>query len=261
MVLIEDIFNIFFDMSLRELFLFLLDIYLVWLIVYLLFNLIKLNVRTMQLLKGLIFIYIIDYISRLLGLEALENLVDEIIRYGVLALIIIFQPEIRGALEQIGLNSTKNDKNKSEEHTLIDRLCDSIDFLSKRHIGALIVIEQSVKLNEFVTPSTIINSEVSSELLNTIFVPTTPLHDGAVIIRDGKLYCAGAYLPLANQGDISKELGTRHRAAIGVSEISDAITLVVSEETGKISITRNGKISRFETIEEFSEALKLFYSK
>jgi diadenylate cyclase len=229
----------------------------VWLIIYLLFNLIKLNVRTFQILKGLVFIAFINLISQWFNLTALHGLINVIIGHGVLAFIIIFQPEIRAALEQIGINSVKG-KEKKDKDTLVDTLCQSIEFLAKRYIGALIVIEQEVKLDEFLSSSTIMDSKLSFELLNTIFVPTTPLHDGAVIIRNENIYCAGAYLPLTSREDVSKELGTRHRSAIGTSEITDGIVLVVSEETGTMSIARNGRITRFENISEFKEALQSY---
>ena len=233
------------------------DVYLVWIVIYLLLNLVKLNIRTMQLLKGLVFIFILHFISEWFDLTALNELVDVVMGYGVFAILIIFQPELRGALEQIGLNTVKSAE-KKDKNTLIDSLCQSVGYLSKRRIGALIVIEQEIKLDEFLTSATIMDSKLSFELLNTIFVPTTPLHDGAVIIRNENIYCAGAYLPLTSREDVSKELGTRHRAAIGASEITDGVILVVSEETGTMSIARNGRITRFEDINEFKEALQSY---
>ena len=252
-----DLFSSFMDLTPFEYVLLFFDVYFVWLIIYLLLNLIKLNIRTFQLLKGLLFIVAIYFLSDLLNLLAVYNLIQLIINWGVLALIIVFQPEIRGALEQIGINSVKG-KEKKDKNSLVDILCRSIDFLSKRRIGALIVIEKEVKLDEFLSASTIMDSQLSFELLNTIFVPTTPLHDGAVIIRGDNIYCAGAYLPLTSREDISKELGTRHRAAIGASEITDGIVLVVSEENGIMSIARNGRITRFVDIAEFKEALQSY---
>jgi len=233
------------------------DIYLVWIVIYLLLNLVKLNIRTMQLLKGLVFILILHYISYYFGLIALHGLVSTVTQHSVFVMVIIFQPEIRSALEQIGINAVKGNDKKSK-NTLVDTLCQSAEYLSKRRIGALIVIEQEVKLDEFLTSATIMDSKLSFELLNTIFVPTTPLHDGAVIIRNENIYCAGAYLPLTSREDISKELGTRHRAAIGASEITDSVVLVVSEETGTMSIARNGRITRFKEIDDFKEALQSY---
>ena len=180
-------------------------------------------------------IYILDIISQIFNLYTLNSLIGNVIDWGLLAIIIIFQPEIRTGLEQIGRNSTLNrEKSSLVDRDIVSMLTNSVAFLAKRRIGALIVIERGVKLDEFITPSTIVDGEISQELLTTIFVPTTPLHDGAVMIRDGKLYCAGAYLPSTRREDINKAFGTRHRAAIGISEISDSVTLVVSEETRTI---------------------------
>ena len=176
-----------------------------------------------------------------------------------MAIIIIFQPEIRSGLEQIGRNSTLNrEQNKFVEHDVISILANSVEFLAKRRIGALIVIERGVKLDEFITPSTIIDGEISQELLTTIFVPTTPLHDGAIMIREEKLYCAGAYLPSTRREDINKSFGTRHRAAIGISEISDSVTLVVSEETGRYSIAYKGELKVYDRIDAFKNDLKQY---
>ena len=257
MQLLDEWFYPLVNLTPFEYLLLFFDVYLVWIILYLLLNLIKLNVRTMQLLKGLFLILFLDFISRHFHLTALAGLVGIVMNWGFLVLIIIFQPELRGALEQIGLNTVKGSE-KKKKHTLIDDLCRSIEYLSKRHIGALIVIEQEVKLDEFVSASTLMDSKFSVELLNTIFVPSTPLHDGAVILRDENIYCAGAYLPLTAREDVDKALGTRHRAAIGVSEITDGVVLVVSEETGTVSIARNGRITRFQEMDEFKEALQSY---
>ena len=256
-LLFSDLFDLFMNLTPLEYLRLFFDAYLVWVIIYLLLNLIKLNIRTMQLLKGLFLIVLLSFISQWFHLTALEELVDIVMGHGILVLIILFQPELRSALEQIGLNTVKG-SGKKDKNTRIDILCQSVEYLSKRHIGALIVIEQEVKLDEFLTSSTIMDSQLSFELLNTIFVPTTPLHDGAVIIRNEHIYCAGAYLPLTSREDVSKELGTRHRAAIGASEITDGIVLVVSEETGTMSIARNGRITRFEEIDKFKEALQSY---
>ena len=236
-----------------------LDIYFVWLIIYYLLKLIKANVRAIQILKGLVLIYLIDLLSSRLELHALNQLVGYAITWGILAIIIIFQPEIRGGLEQIGRNSMINrSKNNLESRGIVNILCESIEFLAKRRIGALVVIERDVKLDEFIYPSTLMESQISRELLTTIFIPTTPLHDGAVILREEKILCAGAYLPSTKREDISKSFGTRHRAAIGISEISDSITLTVSEETGLFSIAYNGVLKRYENIDSFKEDLQRY---
>ena len=251
--------NILEEFTLLNFFLFGLDIYFVWLIFYYVLRLIQSNVRAIQIVKGLIIFFVLDLISQLFNLFTLNMLIEMVINFGLLAIIIIFQPEIRSGLEQIGRNSMLNrSKNNLEEKGLVSILCDSVEFLAKRRIGALIVIEREVKLDEFITPSTILASKLSKELLTTIFVPTTPLHDGAVIIREEMLYCAGAYLPSTRQEDINKAFGTRHRAAIGISEISDSITLTVSEETGRFSIAHNGVLKVYEQIDLFKEDLQRY---
>ena len=257
MQIFDNLLYSFSDLTLFDYLRLFFDVYLVWIVVYLLLNLVKLNVRTLQLLKGLFFIFVLSLISNWFDLTALGNLVGAVTAYPVLIMIIIFQPELRGALEQIGINAVKGADSKNKI-TLVDTLAESAEYLSKRRIGALIVIEQDVKLDEYLSSATILDSKLSSELMNTIFVPTTPLHDGAVIIRDENLYCAGAYLPLTTREDINKQLGTRHRAAIGASEITDGIVIVVSEETGTISIARKGKITKFEHIENFKETLRTY---
>ena len=236
-----------------------IDICFVWIIIYYILKLIKSNVRAVQILKGVMLIYLIDIISQIFDLYTLSALIGNIIDWGLLAVIIIFQPEIRSGLEQIGRNSTMNrEKNSLAVNDIHSILANSVEFLAKRRIGALIVIERGVKLDEFITPSTIIDGEISQELLTTIFVPTTPLHDGAVMIRDGKLYCAGAYLPSTRREDINKAFGTRHRAAIGISEISDSLTLVVSEETGRYSIAYKGELKVYDRIDTFKADLEKY---
>ncbi|MGL4336421.1 MAG: diadenylate cyclase CdaA [Turicibacter sp.] len=236
-----------------------LDVYFVWLILYYILKLIKSNVRAVQILKGVVLIYIIDLISQVFDLYTLNSLIGNVIDWGLLAIIIIFQPEIRSGLEQIGRNSMlTREKISGKNNDIVEILKNSIEFLAKRRIGALIVIERGVKLDEFITPSTIIGGSISQELLTTLFVPTTPLHDGAVIIRDEMLYCAGAYLPSTRREDISKQFGTRHRAAIGISEISDSITIVVSEETGRFSIAYKGELKVYDHIDLFYKDLKQY---
>jgi len=254
--------NILDDFTLLNFLLLGLDIYFVWLIFYYVLRLIQANVRAIQIVKGLIIIFVIDLISQIFNLVTLNMLIGMVIDWGLLAIIIIFQPEIRSGLEQIGRNSMRNrNRNNLEENGMISTLCSSVEFLAKRRIGALIVIERDVKLDEFIMPSTILASKLSKELLTTIFVPTTPLHDGAIIIRDEMLYCAGAYLPSTRREDINKSFGTRHRAAIGISEISDSITLTVSEETGKFSIAYNGELKVYEQIDTFKEDLQRYLDK
>ena len=245
------------DIKFMDIVLLCLDVYLVWLIVYSVLKLIRANVRAVQILKGVVLIYIINFASQMLNLYTLNSLIGTVVDWGFLAFIIIFQPEIRSGLEQLGRNNILvREREVKEDDEVINILCESMEFLAKRRIGALIVIERGINLDEFITPSTLLGASISKELLTTIFVPTTPLHDGAVIMRNNTVYCAAAYLPSTRREDINKAFGTRHRAAIGISEISDSVTLVVSEETGRCSIAYNGELKVFDDMERFASELK-----
>jgi diadenylate cyclase len=184
---------------------------------------------------------------------------DQILPFGFLTIIIIFQPELRRALEQLGrgrLFARTNMQEEEERDRLMEAITKSVSYMAKRRIGALISIEKETGLSEYIETGISMNSELTSELLINIFIPNTPLHDGAVIIQKNKIAAAGCYLPLSESPFISKELGTRHRAAIGLSEVTDAITIVVSEETGAVSITANGDINRNLNAEEFEARLR-----
>ena len=204
--------------------------------------------RAMQLVKGIIFLIFITWVSYILNFRILNYILTTIMTYGVILLIVLFQPELRRALEQLG-SSNKLTKYFGLEKDLISKTKEEIykivfatTELAKNKIGALIVIERDIKLKEIISTGVSINSEISSQLLVNIFTPNTPLHDGAVIIKENKIAAAACMLPLAADDDIAKELGTRHRAAIGMSKESDAIVIVVSEETGKISIAKEGNL-------------------
>lgn len=203
--------------------------------------------RAMQLLKGIIFLIIITALSSLFRLNILHYILSSIMTYGVILLIILFQPELRRALEQLGSNKInkyfgieKDIVIKTKED--IYKIVIAVLELSKTKTGALIVLERDIKLKDIMSTGVNINAEISPQLLVNIFTPKTPLHDGAVIISNNKISAAACMLPLASDKDIAKELGTRHRAAIGMSKESDAIVIVVSEETGKISIAKNGTL-------------------
>lgn len=186
-------------------------------------------------------------------------MLKQVIEFGFLAIIIIFQPEIRRGLEQIGrgkLFQRSTSQEEEEQTRLIEAMKKSVSYMAKRRIGALISIEKDTGLNEYIETGIGLNAEVSSELLINIFIPNTPLHDGAVIMQKDKVTAAACYLPLSESPFISKELGTRHRAALGLSEVTDAITIVVSEETGAISITLNGNLHRNLSLEEFETLLR-----
>ena len=204
--------------------------------------------RALQLLKGIMFLILFTWVSSLLNLTILNYILTNIMTYGVILLIVLFQPELRRALEQLG-SSNKLTRFFGFEKDIIAKTKEDIYKigiaameLSKDKTGALIVIERDIHLKEIISTGVTINSEVSPQLLVNIFSPNTPLHDGAVVISENKISAAACMLPLASDGDIARELGTRHRAAIGMSKESDAIIVVVSEETGKISIAKEGTL-------------------
>lgn len=221
-----------------------LDIFIMWLVLYYAIKIIRSNSRTIQIFKGILLIVLLDALAKFLGLKTLAYLTDVFINWGFLAVIIIFQPEIRSLLERMGKTnvfSRINTLTGNEKEKLVDQIVTATMLLSKDQTGALISIEQSYPLDDFIATGTKLNSDVTAELLTSLFVTSTPLHDGAVIIQGDKIACASAYFPPTNL-DLPSRFGARHRAAIGISEITDALTICVSEETGKISVTENGKI-------------------
>ena len=207
--------------------------------------------RAGKLLTGVATVAVLFAVSELLEMYAMRYILDSFFGYGLVVLAIIFQPELRAAMERIGsvpFNGLKNigveTRELSASGAWIGAVADAAKNLSFSKTGALIVIERSTKLGEYINTGTTVNADLSPELLCAIFANKAPLHDGAVIIRSGRLYAAGCYLPLSDKNDIFKGLGTRHRAAIGLSEQSDAIVVVVSEETGTISIAFRGELFR-----------------
>lgn len=204
--------------------------------------------RAMQLIKGIIFLIIITWLSFIFNLKILNYILTTIMTYGVILLIVLFQPELRRALEQLGASNKltryfgleKDIISKTKED--IYKIVLAVTELSKNKVGALVVIERDIKLKEIISTGIAIHSEITPQLLVNIFTPNTPLHDGAVVIKDNKIAAAACMLPLASDDDIARELGTRHRAAIGMSKESDAIIVVVSEETGRISIAKEGTL-------------------
>ena len=203
--------------------------------------------KAWQLIKGIIFLLLASWLSGIFKLTILHQILETITDWGVLALVVIFQPEIRRALEQLGTSKftkyfglDENIATKTKE--AIYKVVIAATELSKQKIGALIVIERDIEIKDIINTGIEINSEISPQILTNIFVPNTPLHDGAVVISNNKIAAAACMLPLASDTDISKELGTRHRAAIGISKESDSIVVVVSEETGKISVAKDGTL-------------------
>ncbi len=230
-----------------------IDISLVWLVFYYILKSVRNNLKMTLLIKGIVFIIILKVISDLLGLVTIGMFLEYIIMWGPLALIIIFQPEIRNVLEQLGRSQLLG-RHKvltvDERERMVYEIVQAIDYLRKTRIGALIVIERDVSLHEYIEKSKKLYADISSELLIAIFFPKNPLHDGATIIQGNRITSAGAVLPTSNDTKISRRLGTRHRAALGISEITDAIALVVSEETGRLSIAVDGELHYNLSIED-----------
>ena len=222
------------------------DILIVAIIIYELLMLTR-DTRGSAVLKGLAMLLLIVGISNLFGLTALNWLLMSVVNNGALVLVILFQPELRKALEQIGrgarIETKRRDTDKDEATRIIDEIIRCLQDLSRRHVGALIVFEQKTGLQDIIENGIGIDARITSGLLENIFEPNTPLHDGAVVIEGDRIVAAKCILPVT-QSDVPKSYGTRHRAAIGMSEISDAIILVVSEETGGISIAHGGTIHR-----------------
>ena len=232
-----------------------IDIAIVWWLLYRLMMLIR-GTKAVTLLRGVGIVIAVKLISWYVGLTTISWLTDQIINWGVIALVVVFQPEIRRGLEHLGRSALFKQKQAYQQETrLINELDDAIQYMSKRHIGALISIEMETGLEEYIETGIKIDAEVSSQLLINTFIPNTPLHDGAVIIKDARLAAAAAYLPLSDNPTIPKELGTRHRASVGISEVTDALTIVVSEETGDVSITRNAELMQSLSREDYRKYL------
>lgn len=234
-----------------------LDILVVWYLIYKLFDLLK-GTKAVQLLKGIAVIIVARVISLILGLNTVSWIMDQVITYGVIAAIVIFQPEVRRGLEHLGRAGFSRTSNKSErkDMAVVKAFDQAIQYMSKRKIGALITIQKNTGLEEYIETGIPINATITGELLINIFIPNTPLHDGAVIVKDDKIAVACAYLPLSESETIPKEFGTRHRAAVGVSEVSDSLTIIVSEETGEVSLAQNNNLQAHLSREEYLEVLK-----
>lgn len=223
-----------------------LDIILVAFIIYHIIKFVK-QTRAAQLIKGIVILLVVMYLSEWLRLNVINFILINTMQVGVIALLIVFQPELRRGLEHMGrskFGKLIQFDDRQDQKEVVDETCIAAANLAKTRTGALIVFERVTKLTDLLTGGTTIGAEVSSELLENIFVPNTPLHDGAVVIRDGQILTAAAVLPLTENKNISRELGTRHRAALGISEMADCVVLIVSEETGKISIALNGDMFR-----------------
>lgn len=238
-----------------------IDIFIVAIAIFYFIGAIR-GTRAVQLAKGLLIIVAVYMASSVLKLHTLNYILGAVVQVAMFGVIVIFQPELRNLLEKMGRLKVGNvfgivdpfgEHNETED--VIDKISRAAADMSETKTGALIVIERHTRLGEYMNSGTLMNANVSCELLGNIFTPNTPLHDGAVIIRDNKIITAGCVLPLTANTNLASELGTRHRAALGLSEASDAVIVVVSEETGKISIAINGSLTRNLTEASLKKAL------
>ncbi len=229
----------------------LVDVLIVAFIIYKVIHLVR-ETRAEQLIKGLFLIAVVYFAATVFRLSTLSFLMNMLVNYGVIALIVVFQPELRRALEKMGrsrisklvANRDVGEEELEQRRAALGEIARAAQNMSKSRTGALIVFERETKLGEIINTGTVVNADPKTDLIENIFYPKAPLHDGAMIIRDFRVHSAGCFLPLSQNYEISRELGTRHRAALGISENSDAVALVVSEETGTISIAHNGRLAR-----------------
>ncbi len=251
--LLED-FTINFS-SLSSILVTVLDILLVWAAIYYIIRIVRRNARTMQIFKGILFIIVLKFVTEIIGLTTLGYLTDNVLTWGFLAIIIIFQPEIRSLLEKLGQTQVFNNFTTltvSEKEKMVNEISLAVDYLAKNKIGALITFERTQSMIDYVQTGIKINATVTADLIISLFMPVTPLHDGAIIIQGDKISCASAYFPPTNK-ELSSKYGARHRAALGISEVMDCLTIVVSEESGTVSFTQNGQmfsvaLSEFKTL-------------
>ena len=238
------------------------DIVIVAFLLYKLLEFIK-ETRAQQLFRGILLIVAAFIASEVFNLSLLNWLLKGLATVGIIAIVILFQPEIRRALEQLGrrgiIRGQFRDLSKEERYATVHILVDAVDDFSSTRTGALIVIEQETTLADIIETGVVIDGEMSVRLLGNLFYEGSPLHDGAVIIRGNKVYAASCVLPLTSRQNIGKNLGTRHRAAVGISEVSDAFVIVVSEETGAISVVRNGELKRFLDLKSLEKMLLDIY--
>ncbi|WP_337955027.1 diadenylate cyclase CdaA [Garciella nitratireducens] len=254
MEMVEFLKELFLNMRIRDV----IDIAIVAYVFYKLMGLIK-ETRAEQLIKGIIFILLATQLSEWLGLYTINWILKNTLTVGVIAILVVFQPELRRGLERIGRSKFFGnifEKSSEEQSTgTIDEIIKAVQMLSKDKVGALIVIERETKLGEVIETGIHLDSLVSGELIINTFIPNTPLHDGAMIIRGDRIVASGCFLPLTENQGLSKQLGTRHRAGLGITENSDSVVVIVSEETGIISLAMDGKLSRYLDIQSLRQIL------
>ena len=242
---LREIWGYISEMGILDIF----DICLVWVMFYMVYEFIR-ERRATKLAVGVMILFALRFVSEFFNLVALEFILQNVLQVGLIALVVVFQPELRSALEKVGgeplrsIKSLTDSKAIAEYNDVIANICEAVCDMALDRTGALIVVERYTNLDNFVQSGTEINASVKSYLLKNIFFNKAPLHDGAVIIRNMQIIAAGCFLPLSTNPDIVKDLGTRHRSAIGMSENSDAVVIVVSEETGTISVAQDGQLTR-----------------
>lgn len=239
-----------------------IDILIVAFVIYKLLGLIK-QTRAEQLIKGVIVLVVATFVSDLLKLHTINWLLKGTVALGAVAILVVFQPELRRALEFMGrskfVKAPLGQMEKEKGKQITTQIVKAVENFSKDRVGALIIFEREIALTDIIETGTIVDAEISEQLIGNIFYEGSPLHDGAAIIRNGRLYAAGCVLPLTQNKNISKELGTRHRAGIGITENSDALVIIVSEETGIISMASDGQLSRFLDIKTVEKTLLGMY--
>ena len=232
----------------------LIDVLICWMVFYFILKSLRKNVKMVLLFKGVFIVIILKVLSSLLNLVTINFIMEYIIEWGPIALIIVFQPEIRNVLEQLGRSQLLG-RHKvltvDEREKIVYEIAGAVDYLKKNRIGALIVLERDNSLIDYISKSKKLYADISTDLLITVFWPNNPLHDGGLIIQGDKITSAGAVFPTSDSVKISKRLGTRHRAALGISEETDCISLIVSEETGRISIAMGGELFYNLSLDEF----------
>jgi len=256
--MLEDLMGLLISIRVTDI----IDIIIVAFLLYKLLEFIK-ETRAQQLFRGILLIVAAFIASEALDLSLLNWLLTSLVTVGLIAVVIVFQPEIRRALEQLGrrgfITGTFRNLSKEESYATVHILVDAVDDFSSTRTGALIAIEQETTLADIIETGVVIDGEMSVRLLGNLFYEGSPLHDGAVIIRGNKVYAASCVLPLTSRQNIGKNLGTRHRAGLGLSEVSDAFIIIVSEETGAISVARNGELSRFLDLKSLEKILLDIY--
>ena len=247
-----------------------IDICIVWFMVYYILKHVKNNVKMVLIVKGVIILLIVKFISDFMNLYTVGILLEYVFEWGPLAIIVLFHPEIRTVLESIGrtkLLGRHKVLTVEEREKVVYEIMDAVEYLKKNKIGALMVIERDMSLSEYIEPATKVYADLTSPLLGTIFFPNSPLHDGGVIIQGDRITCAGAVFKTSMDPNLNKKLGTRHRAALGIAEESDAVALVVSEETGRLSIAVDHELNynlsldefRIRLVEELKPKAEVFY--